>query len=86
MILESWLSSILNGLRQPKLGSSRRRRDNRSHFAAEVRHLEILEDRALLSAFTVVSSGDAGTGSVTCVFCPPIMRGGLIVARPRQPP
>ena len=63
MILESWLSSILNGLRQPKLGSSRRRRDNRSHFAAEVRHLEILEDRALLSAFTVVSSGDAGTGS-----------------------
>ena len=63
MILESWLSSILNRLRQPKLGSSRRRRDNRSHFAAEVGHLEILEDRALLSAFTVVSSGDAGTGS-----------------------
>jgi large repetitive protein len=63
MILESWLSSILNRLRQPKLGSSRRRGGNRSHFAAEVRHLEILEDRALLSAFTVVSSGDAGTGS-----------------------
>ena len=63
MILESWLSSIRNRLRQPKLGSSRRRGDNRSHFAAEIRHLEILEDRALLSAFSVVSAGDAGTGS-----------------------